>query len=157
MRNHYADRVAVVALLATEPVGIPALERPTEPASCDDPLTTTEIDVAIGASLSHGRRGAIRAGLPQPDRHPAAAGAGPQLSRSLRHRSPVSAGMNCPGAREIAFARSSTVLVDRIDPFARTAAAVSLSCRVCRDGATTSGSPSVEQLTAALAARLEAE
>lgn len=60
-------------------------------------------------------------------------------------------------AQEIGFVGSPTVLVDGTDPFARTDAAVGLSCRLYRAGATTSGSPSGEQLTAALAARLRAE
>ncbi|ULN44835.1 thioredoxin family protein (plasmid) [Mycolicibacterium crocinum] len=59
-------------------------------------------------------------------------------------------------AQHLGFVGSPTVLVDGIDPFPESAAAVGLSCRLYRDGATVSGSPSVEQLTAALAERLRA-
>ena len=57
-------------------------------------------------------------------------------------------------AQELGFIGSPTVLIDGTDPFARTDAAAGLSCRLYRAGAATSGSPSVEQLTAALTARL---
>jgi hypothetical protein len=60
-------------------------------------------------------------------------------------------------AQELGFPGSPTVLIDGIDPFAKTAAAVGLSCRLYRDGAASSGSPSVEQLTDALAGRLRAQ
>jgi hypothetical protein len=53
-------------------------------------------------------------------------------------------------AQELGFVGSPTVLVDGIDPFARTDAAIGLSCRLYRDGAASSGSPSVAQLTEAL-------
>jgi len=57
-------------------------------------------------------------------------------------------------AQELGFLGSPTVLVDGTDLFARTDAAVGLSCRLYRDGAAMSGSPNVEQLTDALTARL---
>ena len=57
-------------------------------------------------------------------------------------------------AHELGFLGSPTVLVDGTDLFARTDAAVGLSCRLYRDGAAMSGSPNVEQLTDALTARL---
>lgn len=60
-------------------------------------------------------------------------------------------------AQQLGFVGSPTVLVDGTDPFAITDAAAALSCRLYRAGAAISGSPSVEQLTAALAAGLRAE
>jgi hypothetical protein len=59
-------------------------------------------------------------------------------------------------AQELGFVGSPTVLIDGTDPFARTDVAESFSCRLYRAGAATSGSPSVEQLTTALAALLRA-
>lgn len=53
-------------------------------------------------------------------------------------------------AQELGFVGSPTVLVDGTDLFATTEAAIGLSCRLYRDGAAVSGSPSVEQLTDAL-------
>ena len=57
-------------------------------------------------------------------------------------------------AQELGFVGSPTVLVDGTDPFAATDSAAGLSCRLYRVGAAMSGSASVEQLIAALAARL---
>ena len=59
-------------------------------------------------------------------------------------------------AQELGFVGSPTVLVDGTDPFATTDSAAGLSCRLYRAGATMSGSAGVEQLIAALAARLGA-
>lgn len=59
-------------------------------------------------------------------------------------------------AQELGFVGSPTVLVDGTDPFATTDSAAGLSCRLYRAGAAMSGSAGVEQLIAALAARLGA-
>jgi hypothetical protein len=54
-------------------------------------------------------------------------------------------------AEELGFPGSPTVLIDGRDPFLDRHAVVGLSCRLYRSAEGTSGSPSVEQLTAALA------
>ena len=59
-------------------------------------------------------------------------------------------------AQELGFVGSPTVLVDGSDPVATTDSAAGLSSRLYRAGAAMSGSASIEQLIAALAARLGA-
>jgi hypothetical protein len=60
-------------------------------------------------------------------------------------------------AKELGFVGSPTVLIDGTDPFMKEGAAVGLSCRLYGAGGAISVAPSIEQLTAALAARLRAE
>jgi hypothetical protein len=54
-------------------------------------------------------------------------------------------------AAELGFTGSPTILIDGSDPLADGNAVVGLSCRLYRTTEGASGSPSVEQLTAALA------
>ena len=54
-------------------------------------------------------------------------------------------------AAELGFTGSPTILIDGSDPFPDRHAVVGLSCRLYRTTAGASGSPSVEQLAAALA------
>ena len=54
-------------------------------------------------------------------------------------------------AAELGFTGSPTILIDGSDPFPDRHAVVGLSCRLYRTTEGASGSPSVEQLTAALA------
>jgi hypothetical protein len=53
-------------------------------------------------------------------------------------------------AEALGFAGSPTVLVDGLDLFGQRDSAVGLSCRLYRSAEGTTGSPSIEQLTAAL-------
>jgi hypothetical protein len=53
-------------------------------------------------------------------------------------------------AEALRFTGSPTLLIDGVDPFPERHAVVGLSCRLYRTAAGVSGSPSVEQLTAAL-------
>ena len=54
-------------------------------------------------------------------------------------------------AAELGFTGSPTILIDGSDPFPDRHAVVGLSCRLYRTTEGASGSPSVEQLAAALA------
>ena len=56
-------------------------------------------------------------------------------------------------AVELSFHGSPSVLVDGVDPFAAPGAPVGLTCRLYRTASGLSGSPTVEQLVAALAPR----
>jgi hypothetical protein len=53
-------------------------------------------------------------------------------------------------ADELGFTGSPTILIDGCDPFSELHAAGGVSCRLYRTAEGVSGSPSVEQLTAAL-------
>jgi hypothetical protein len=54
-------------------------------------------------------------------------------------------------AEALGFTGSPTILIDSCDPFPDRHAVVGLSCRLYRTAEGASGSPSIEQLTAALA------
>jgi hypothetical protein len=57
-------------------------------------------------------------------------------------------------AQRLSFHGSPTVLLDGADPFADPATPVGLMCRVYRTDDGLAGSPSLEQMTAALMSRL---
>jgi hypothetical protein len=57
-------------------------------------------------------------------------------------------------ADKLGFTGSPTILIDGYDPFPERRAVAGLSCRLYRTAQGTSGSPSVEQLTTALLARV---
>jgi len=57
-------------------------------------------------------------------------------------------------ADELGFTGSPTILIDGCDPFPKRHAVAGLSCRLYQTPQGTSGSPSVEQLTTALLARV---
>ena len=56
-------------------------------------------------------------------------------------------------AAELGFTGSPTILIDGFDPFVHSHAMAGLSCRLYSTAEGVAGSPSVEQLTAALSAR----
>ena len=60
-------------------------------------------------------------------------------------------------AGELGFTGSPTILIDGCDPFPQHHAVAALSCRLYTTARGTSGSPSVEQLAAALLRRAQAE